>query len=93
VQHLNRNCSEEQQTHVNKIAESNIAAEIQRLKKRKRELENAQESLTGPEGEGQLHWTTQINAEYDRLDQELQAVCNQLAQFSFRKASSMSPSS
>jgi hypothetical protein len=93
VQHLNRNCSEEQQTHVNKIAESNIAAEIQRLKKRKRELENAQESLTGPEDEGQLHWTTQINAEYDRLDQELQAVCNQLAQFSFRKASSMSPSS
>lgn len=93
VQHLNRDCSEEQQTHVNKIVEANIAAEIQSLKKYKRELEKKQESLTGPDGEGQLHWTTEINAEYERLDQELQAVCNQLAQLSFRKARSMSPSS
>jgi hypothetical protein len=93
VQYLNRDCSEEQQAHVSKIVEANIAAEIQRLKKRKRELENAQESLTGPDGEGQLHWTAEINAEFERLDQELQAVCNQLAQFSLRKASSMSPSS
>jgi hypothetical protein len=91
VQHPNRDCSEEQQTHENKIVEANIAAEIQSLKKCKRELEKAQESLTGTDGEGQLHWTTEINAKYERLDQELQAVCNQLAQLSSRKASSMSP--
>lgn len=82
MQHPNRDCFEEKQIQVNWKTESNIPSDSQRLRKRKRELEEALEKLVGLDEGGQLHWTAERDAEVERLDQELHAISNELDVYS-----------
>jgi hypothetical protein len=90
---LNRDCSEAKQANKNRKADSNTPAEIQRLKKRKRELEQAQEQLHVSNVGGSLHWSAEKEAESERLDQELNAIYMMLDEYGLRAACSGNPSS
>jgi hypothetical protein len=89
----NRDCSRAKQTNENRKADSHTPADIQRLKKRKRELEQAQEKLHASNGRGPLPWTAEKEAESERLDQELNAIHVILDEYSLRAASFVNPSS
>jgi hypothetical protein len=89
----NRECSMAQQTNVNKKADSKTLSDIQSLKRRKRELEEAQESLHTSNGGRQPLWTAEHEAEDERLDQELNAISRELDELGLRSARSMNPSS
>lgn len=66
--------SMERQCNGTRTADGNAAPEFQRLKKLKRQLEDASDDYRHRFGEDQSEWPAQAKAEADRVEQELNSV-------------------